>query len=152
MSTPVAPAMSSSRPYLVRALIEWINDNELTPYLQVDAGIGGVRVPASAVREGKITLNVAARAVAHLLMDNQGIGFEARFGGVAHAVYVPMAAIEAVYARENGQGMAFPPETAEAEAAPTAAATVQTESSASTTPAPSGTDGPRKPPFLRVIK
>ncbi|MHB1615928.1 MAG: ClpXP protease specificity-enhancing factor [Metallibacterium sp.] len=142
--------MSSSRPYMLRALVEWINDNGLTPHLQVDARASGVRVPVFAVRDGKVTLNIALRAVAHLQMDNDAVSFQARFGGVSHSVYVPMAAIEAVYARENGQGMVFPPEPqagdvpAAAPATAGATATSQAESAAATPP--------KKPPHLRVIK
>jgi stringent starvation protein B len=135
---------------MLRALVEWINDNGLTPHLQVDARASGVRVPAFAVRDGKVTLNIALRAVAHLQMDNDAISFQARFGGVSQSVYVPMTAIEAVYARENGQGMVFPPEPqagdtpAVAPAIADSTATPQAEGATATPP--------KKPPHLRVIK
>ena len=141
--------MSSSRPYLVRALVEWINDNQLTPHLQVDASVPGVRVPAFAVREGKVTLNIAPRAVAHLSIDNEAIRFQARFGGVSHAVYVPMAAVEAVYARENAQGMVFPPEL------PTAAIASSTDVPEEPDSGDAGSNDPgasKKPPHLRIVK
>src|SRR6476661_8060121 len=105
-----APAMTSHRPYLLRALYEWIADNGLTPHLLVDATRPGVRVPAHAVKDGRIVLNVAGRAVAHLQMDNDDVRFSARFGGVSHAVIVPIDAVLAIYARENGQGMELPPD------------------------------------------
>jgi len=105
---PPAPRMTSHRPYLLRALYEWIADNDMTPHLLVDATRPGVRVPAHTVQDGKVVLNIAARAVAHLDMDNDAVAFTARFGGVSHAVIVPIDAILAIYARETGQGMALP--------------------------------------------
>lgn len=104
------PAMTSQRPYLIRALWEWINDNGLTPHLLVDANYGGVRVPPHTINDGRVVLNIADRAVAHLQMGNDDIAFSARFAGVTHAVIVPVGAVLAVYARENGQGMALPPD------------------------------------------
>ena len=108
--------MTSHRPYLLRALYEWIADNGLTPHLLVDATRPGVQVPRHAVKDGRIVLNVAQRAVAGLEMTNDTISFSARFGGVSHAVSVPVSAVLAIYARENGQGMALPPESEDAEA------------------------------------
>jgi len=106
--------MTSHRPYLLRALYAWIADNDMTPHLLVDATRPGVRVPAHVVKEGKVVLNIAARAVGHLDMDNDAVAFTARFGGVSHAVIVPMDAVLAIYARETGQGMALPDEGAAA--------------------------------------
>ncbi|TCZ88642.1 ClpXP protease specificity-enhancing factor [Lysobacter sp. N42] len=105
--------MTSHRPYLLRALYEWIADNGLTPHLLVDATRPQVLVPTHAVKDGRIVLNVAQRAVAGLEMGNEVIRFSARFGGVSHAVSVPVSAVLAMYARENGQGMALPPEEPE---------------------------------------
>lgn len=102
--------MTSHRPYLLRALYEWIADNGLTPHLLVDATRPQVLVPTHAVKDGRIVLNVAERAVAGLEMTNELIAFSARFGGVSHSVSVPVSAVLAIYARENGQGMALPPE------------------------------------------
>lgn len=107
--------MSSNRPYLIRAMYEWIGDNGLTPYLLVDAESPGVQVPASAVRDGKVVLNVAARAVSQLELGNQSIHFLARFGGVSQLVEFPVTAVQAIYAQETGQGMMMPPESAEAD-------------------------------------
>lgn len=109
--------MTSHRPYLLRALYEWIADNGLTPHLLVDATRPQVQVPAHAVKEGRIVLNVAQRAVAGLEMGNDVIRFSARFGGVSQAVSVPVSAVLAIYARENGQGMALPAEDPETESA-----------------------------------
>lgn len=103
-----AARMTSHRPYLLRALYEWIVDNGMTPHLMVDATRPGVRVPQHAVKEGRIVLNVAERAVTRLQMDNEAVSFTARFGGVSHPVMVPVAAVLAIYARETGQGMALP--------------------------------------------
>lgn len=100
--------MTSHRPYLLRALYEWIADNDMTPHLLVDATRPHVQVPAHAVNDGRIVLNVAERAVSGLQMTNDVIRFSARFGGVSHAVSVPVGAVLAIYARETGQGMALP--------------------------------------------
>ena len=107
-----APAMSSHRPYLLRALNEWIADNGMTPHLLVDASRPGVQVPPQAISDGKVVLNIAERAVARLLIDNETVSFTARFGGVSHPVVVPIAAVLAIYARETGQGMALPDDAA----------------------------------------
>lgn len=105
---PPMPAMSSQRPYLLRALYEWIVDNDMTPHVLVDARVPGVRVPPHTVKDGQVVLNIAARAVGHLQMDNDALRFSARFGGVSHNVVVPLPAVIAIYARENGHGMALP--------------------------------------------
>ncbi|MEW5757011.1 MAG: ClpXP protease specificity-enhancing factor [Pseudomonadota bacterium] len=99
--------MTSSRPYLVRAIYEWLVDNGMTPYVLVDAEIEGVVVPRQFVENGKIILNVAPAAVQGLQLGNDRIDFSARFGGQAMDVYVPLSAVKAIYARENGTGMVF---------------------------------------------
>ena len=106
------PVMTSHRPYLLRALYEWIADNGMTPHVLVDATQPGVRVPPHTVKDGKVVLNIADRAVAKLELDNDSVRFTARFGGVSHPVLVPIAAILAIYARETGQGMALPEDIA----------------------------------------
>ncbi len=113
MSTqgPGETRMSSYRPYLVRALYQWILDNDMTPHLLVDAARAGVRVPASAVQNGRVVLNIAPRAVSALDLDNDVIAFSARFGGVSQRVEVPVPAVLAIYARESGHGMALPEES-----------------------------------------
>ena len=102
--------MVSSRPYLVRAVCDWIIDSGLTPHLLVDAGVAGVEVPDSVIKDGKVVLNVSPQAVRDLIMDNELVTFVARFSGVSRAISVPMVAVQAVYARENGRGMMFPEE------------------------------------------
>lgn len=99
--------MKSSRPYIARALYEWLLDNELTPHLVVDATQPGVEVPRQFVQNGQIVLNVAPTAVRDLFMENQAIGFNARFGGQPMQVMIPTPALIAIYARENGAGMVF---------------------------------------------
>ncbi len=103
-------AMSSNRSYLLRAMYEWISDNGLTPYLLVDANAPAVRVPRGVVKDGRVVLNVAARAVTQLDLGREYVRFLARFGGVSQVVEVPMGALLAIYAQENGQGMMFPAE------------------------------------------
>lgn len=99
--------MNSSRPYLVRALYEWIVDNDCTPHMLVNAEYPKVQVPQGFASDGQIVLNVSPSAVRHLHMDNDAVSFEGRFGGVAHTLFVPIEAILGIYARENGQGMVF---------------------------------------------
>ncbi|MGM0552744.1 MAG: ClpXP protease specificity-enhancing factor [Pseudomonadota bacterium] len=99
--------MTSSRPYLLRALWEWITDNGFTPHVLVDATIEGTTVPDAFVEQGKITLNIGPAAVQALNIGDDALVFSARFAGKPMDVYVPMAAVLAVYARENGQGMMF---------------------------------------------
>ncbi|MFC4727883.1 ClpXP protease specificity-enhancing factor [Coralloluteibacterium thermophilus] len=115
MSTP--PAMTSNRPYLLRALYEWIVDNDMTPYLLVDASRTGVQVPASAVKDGRVVLNIAPRAVAQLDLGDDQVRFMARFGGVSQPVRVPLPAVQAIYAQETGQGMVLPEDVLAGDAA-----------------------------------
>lgn len=102
--------MTSSRPYLIRALYEWIVDNDMTPHLLVDVGAPEVQVPLEYVEEGKIVLNVSPASVRELELGDEYIMFSARFSGRAMEIVVPVSAVDAIYARENGQGMAFPDE------------------------------------------
>ena len=102
--------VTSSRPYLIRALYEWLVDNQLTPYLLVDALRDDVMVPEAYVEDGRIVLNVSPTAVRDLQLGNEAISFSARFGGQAQEIFVPPEAVLGVYARENGQGMLFPEE------------------------------------------
>jgi stringent starvation protein B len=99
--------MTSTRPYLIRAIYEWIEDNGLTPHILVDTESPGVEVPKQHIHEGRIVLNVNPAAVRDLRLGNEWIEFSARFGGVARVLQIPVDAVLAIYARENGQGMAF---------------------------------------------
>lgn len=155
-----APVMTSNRPYLLRAIYDWISDNGFTPYILVDADHPGVRVPASAAREGKVVLNIAMRAVDNLELGNERIRCKARFGGVSQALDVPVSAVQAIYAQENGQGMMFPPEEpAGSTPAPSAPTAVSPSPEASREAAqqvsdapPSEEPPPKGPPKLRVVK
>jgi len=99
--------MTSSRPYLLRALYDWIVDNGLTPHLLANATAPGVQVPGQYVKEGRIVLNIAPRAAQDLQLGSEFIAFSARFGGVATGISVPVSAVLGIYAAENGQGMVF---------------------------------------------
>lgn len=138
-------AMTSSRPYLVRALYEWILDNQVTPHILVDAHYPGSLVPEQHVnKDGHIILNIAPSALRDFHMGPEGIAFNARFGGVPFDLFVPYGAILGIYARENGQGMMF-----EAEPAPRSPTPVPPS------PAPEGgSPAPGRPRKggLRVVK
>ena len=99
--------MTSNRPYLLRALYEWIGDNQMTPHILVDAGAPGVEVPRQAVQKGKVILNIDPAAVRELNLGNEWLTFSARFSGRSSNVMVPVEAVLAIYAKENGQGMMF---------------------------------------------
>lgn len=99
--------MNSSRPYIIRALYEWILDNDCTPHILVHANAEGVEVPQQHVQKGQIVLNVDPTAVVDLLMDNEAISFNARFSGLPTDIYIPMHAIIGIVTKENGQGMMF---------------------------------------------
>lgn len=100
-------AMTPSRPYIVRALYEWILENDCTPYVLVNAMADHVEVPRQFVKNGQIVLNVSPVAVMDLLISNDVLVFNGRFGGVPMNIHVPMTAVMGIYARENGQGMMF---------------------------------------------
>jgi stringent starvation protein B len=99
--------MTSTQPYLLRAFYEWIVDNNLTPYLVVDANITGTLVPQEHVVDGQIVLNISPSSTGKLQLGNEDISFEARFGGVPRNLVVPCKAVLAIYAKENGAGTVF---------------------------------------------
>jgi stringent starvation protein B len=103
----VSLEMKPSRPYIVKALYDWLLDSDLTPHLLVDATQGEVTVPLQFVEDGQIVMNINPSAVRDFYMDDQAISFNARFSGQPMDVYIPMKALLAIYARENGQGMGF---------------------------------------------
>jgi stringent starvation protein B len=129
--------MTSNRPYLLRALYEWIGDNQMTPHILVDADAPGVDVPEQAVQKGKVILNIDPAAVRGLNLGNQFLTFSARFSGRQFDVTVPVDAVLAIYSKENGQGMMF-----------------AGDDGPDTPDGPdSGPDGPkRKRPHLTVVK
>ncbi len=108
--------MTANRPYLLRAFYEWIVDNNCTPYLVVDATVSAVKVPMQFVQNGQIVLNTAPSAVGNLQLGNDAVTFSARFGGQPFALYIPVNAVLAIYARENGAGTVFTLEEEEDEA------------------------------------
>ena len=133
--------MKSRRPYLLRAMHEWISESDCTPHIVVDAGVEGVEVPRQYVRDGKIVLNVSWNATAQLKLGNEELSFSGRFGGAAMTVRIPVAAVLAIYARETGQGMIFTEE--ESGPAPPAPAPA---------PEPSPAGGAKRKATLKVVK
>ncbi len=113
---------TSTRPYLIRALYEWCTDNALTPYVAVAVN-ERVQVPLEFVKDGEIVLNISFNATTSLKLGNDYLEFKARFGGVAREIVVPIDQISGIYARENGQGMAFPINASKAAKPPTSVGT-----------------------------
>ncbi|MCP4765035.1 MAG: ClpXP protease specificity-enhancing factor [Gammaproteobacteria bacterium] len=107
--------MTSSKPYMVRALYEWILDNDNTPYILVDTDSDQVLIPNGISSDDKVVLNLAPAAIQDLEMTNEHVSFSARFNGVVEQIYCPIASLLAIYARENGEGMMFPADEADAE-------------------------------------
>ncbi len=135
--------MTSSRPYMIRALYQWVVDNDFTPVIVVNARAEGAQLPQQYVNsDGQIILNVSPTAVIDLDIGNKAIAFSARFGGIPTDVYVPCHAVMGIYARENGQGMNFDFEPPPIEPDP------------SKTPSDKGDkkDSPSRRPSLKVVK
>ncbi len=99
--------MNATRPYLIRAFYDWISDNDCTPHILVNANMPSVEVPTEYIEDGQIVLNIAMTAVHGLELGNTAISFQARFGGIPRDLYIPVQAVTAIYARENGRGMVF---------------------------------------------
>lgn len=158
MSQQAEPPVPSTRPYLIRALYEWCSENGFSPYVAVHVD-ASVQVPMEFVRNGEIVLNVSMEATKDLHLGNEYISFKARFGGVSREIAVPITHVIAIYARENGQGMAFP---APAPAQPPAAGDTAAASSlravtpdGDAAPPEPGGDGPGRPggrPQLKRVK
>jgi stringent starvation protein B len=111
--------MSSQKPYLIRAIYEWLLDNESTPYLLVNARVDNVQVPQDYVKDGRIVLNIAPDAIHQLSLENEWISFSARFAGRSQDIMVPINAVQAIYSKENNQGMFFPDEEPQPPTKPT---------------------------------
>ncbi|HWK74237.1 MAG TPA: ClpXP protease specificity-enhancing factor [Povalibacter sp.] len=137
-----APVLKSRRPYLLRAMHEWISDNQQTPHIVVDASIEGVDVPRQYVQGGKIILNISLNATSSLNLSNDGVVFRARFGAATYDVSVPILAVLGIYARETGQGMIF----SEADAPP------PPQTPPEPGPGPTGGEVKRSRPTLKVVK
>lgn len=136
--------LRSRRPYLLRAMHEWISDNAQTPHIVVDASVPGVEVPRQYVQGGKIILNVSNHATSGLVLGNDVVRFRARFGAATYDVSVPVGAVLGIYARETGQGMIF----SEADAPPPPPESPPP----STDGAPTSSDSKRGKPTLKVVK
>ena len=117
--------MSSSRPFIIRALYDWILENDCTPYILVNAFEDGVEVPQEHVKDGQIILNISPTAVQELVIRNEAVDFDGRFAGIPKRVFVPISAVMGIYAKENGQGMIF-----------------DSEGNTPEPPAPTGSDSP----------
>jgi stringent starvation protein B len=153
-----ATESSSTRPYLIRALYEWCTDNGLTPFIAVLVD-DAVRVPNEYVKDGEIVLNISFDATSSLQLGNEFIEFKGRFGGVARDIFVPVDHVIAIYARENGQGMAFPmlasTTTAQDRVAPGSVKTitltsVTSQSDEPVPPPPSKATGSARPSLTRI--
>jgi len=143
--------MTSTKPYLIRAFYEWINDNKYTPYLVLNATRAGVKVPTTHVEDGKIVLNIAPVAVRDMMIANKCIQFQARFSGVATQIYAPISAVVAIYAQENGRGMVFNEE--EYQDDELAEETITSSATSSTVAGePIKNRSPRGKPNLTVVK
>ncbi|MDR0716407.1 MAG: ClpXP protease specificity-enhancing factor [Azoarcus sp.] len=140
--------MVSTKPYLIRAIYEWCVDQGFTPYLAVQVD-ERARVPSAYVRDGQIVLNIGPDATHQLVMDNEQVSFQARFNGVAHQIAVPVDSVAAIYARENGQGMAFELQHVPAAGAPAA---VGKTGAADTPPDDTPPPPPPRGSHLKVIK
>jgi stringent starvation protein B len=137
--------MTSNQPYLLRAFYEWIVDNNLTPYLVVDANVAGTQVPQEHVLDGQIVLNVSPSSTGKLQLGNVEITFDARFGGVPRNLVVPCKAVLAIYAKENGAGTVFTAEDGFDEQEAPQLTSVESSSETSDTPK-------KSKPTLTVVK
>ncbi len=140
--------MSSSRPHIVRALYDWIIENDCTPYILVTAYADDVEVPQEHVKDGQIILNISPSAVQNLFIRSEAVDFDGRFAGIPKRVYVPIAAVMGIYAKENGQGMIFDVD-ANLPKPPTATGS---DDSPETQSADAKPPNPGKKPALRVVK
>ncbi len=125
--TTTTTTMTSNKPYLIRAFYDWIVDNQLTPYILVNAVYPGVQVPTEHIRHDRIVLNISPTATRGLLLENDRIVFTARFSGQTEQIFVSPAAVLEIYAKENGRGIAFAVEEGE-EPPPTTSTDVETGS------------------------
>ena len=139
--------LPSTKPYLIRAIYEWCNDNGFAPYLAVTVD-ARTRVPRAYVKDGQIVLNIGMDATQGLMIGNEEITFQARFNGAAQSLLIPVDRVAAIYARENGQGMAFDVASAQSEDAVHASGDVDVGAGPEPEPPPS----PSGPPHLKRVK
>lgn len=133
--------MTPSKPYLIRAIYQWLNDNHLTPYLMVDAQFPDVLVPPHFIEDGKIVLNIAPLAIGDLQLGNEALEFDASFSGLISHLYIPTKAVMAIYAFENGKGMVFNEEEEDG-----------TEGPEPTPPKEEGPSQSKGKPQLKIVK
>jgi len=139
-SSALSNPSRSKRPYLIRAMHEWMGDNGHTPHIVVDASVDGVSVPKEHVKDGKIILNISETAAHNLKLTNDSVSFRARFSGVPFDVWVPMPSVLGIYARETGQGMIFSHDTD------------TSEQKIGDSDADTDIETPRSRPHLKVVK
>lgn len=144
-----ATELPSTRPYLIRALYEWCSENGFTPYVAVKVD-QSVQVPREYVQGGEIVLNVSMDATSSLKLGNEFIEFKARFGGKPRDIMVPIHRVMAIYARENGQGMAFPVSDEDAAASPALSAVTVQEDADAEDGAPASSPSPSRPALKRI--
>ncbi|TXH70383.1 MAG: ClpXP protease specificity-enhancing factor [Thiothrix sp.] len=165
--------MTPKRPYLLRAFYEWIVDNNMTPYITVDATAEEVSVPRQHVKDGRIVLNISPTAVRDFVMDNDAVSFSARFSGAAFYVYCPIYSVLAIYSRETQEGASFPPDEyaqlkpslrsaslmavstedeAETETDEAASSSEEVPPDEPSPPSKTNKPDPKSRPFLRVVK
>ncbi|MDO6460315.1 ClpXP protease specificity-enhancing factor [Granulosicoccaceae sp. 1_MG-2023] len=148
--------MTSSRPYIIRAIYEWIVDNGLTPYILVDTHSEAVVVPRDYIENNRIILNISMQATQGLALENDNVSFSARFGGKPMNVFVPTSSVLAIYAQENGQGMMFgeaeEPQIGAGAETPAPAAEGSPERPGGPDDDPSGPSGGGKKPSLKIVK
>lgn len=144
--------MTSSKPYMLRAIYEWIIDNEMTPYIVLDAEYAGVQVPSEYVEDGRIILNISPEACRGLHLENDRVVFTARFNGVAQQIFAPPAAAMAIYAKETGKGMVFAEEKAEEGDGSTEEAAAPAASGSSNANSKSSPSSRKRGPSLKVVK
>lgn len=140
--------MIPKRPYFFRAFYDWITDNGLTPHLVIDAEFEGVSVPRAYVENGKIILNASVDAVVNLVLEDEYVSFNARFGGKPYDIYVPMYAVLGIYAAENGDGIVL----AELDGGEQPPASVPPPSGDDDKAKKSSSKSKKRPPFLKVVK
>lgn len=143
--------MTSTKPYLLRAIFEWAEDNGFTAQVLVNSEMEGVEVPQAHVVDGQIVLNISSSAVRLHVMDNECLSFSARFSGVEHDLYLPMGAILAIFARENSQGIFFEETGDDTDPDPDKAPKSE-PSKAKPTPLKAKPESAKKPSHLKVIK
>lgn len=151
---PIGGINKSTKPYIVRALHEWALDQGMTPQIVANANLDNVNVPMQYVNNGRIVLNVHPDSVRELVLENSHISFYARFSGKPHLIYLPMDCVMAIFARENGQGIAFPTENAPTPPPPPKPDETDSEATAQDEKLDAGDKKPppKRPSHLKLIK